>query len=82
MFRKSPKILVAGCSTALLLGLSACGQKGDLVLPAYKADEAARLAQPRPAAPAPAPRAASTANAPSGTATAPSPALSPTSRQP
>ncbi len=56
MFRKSPTILVAGCGAALLLAVSACGQKGDLILPADKAAEAARLAQPRPAAaPAPTP---------------------------
>ncbi len=76
MFRKSSKILVAGCCTALLLGLSACGQKGDLLLPDYKAAEAARLSQPRPAAPTPAPRAAS---APSAAASTP---LPPASRQP
>ncbi len=33
MFRKSPTILVATLCAAALPGLSACGQKGDLVLP-------------------------------------------------
>ena len=49
MFRKSPTILVAALCAAALPGLSACGQKGDLVLPPGRV-----LARPA-TAPAPAP---------------------------
>ena len=36
MFRKSPTILVVALCAIALPGLSACGQKGDLVLPPGK----------------------------------------------
>jgi predicted small lipoprotein YifL len=45
MFAKFRTILVVAVAAAGALTQSACGQKGDLMLPPDKAAEAARLAQ-------------------------------------
>lgn len=69
MFRKSPTILVAALCAAALPGLSACGQRGDLVLPPGR-----ELARPSAAPTASSPNGAKAGNA--------TPAPSNTLRQP